>query len=487
MIALNAHIFREYDIRGVAERDLTDEVATAIGRGYVTILQRAQAGGGAKAAKALKIAVGIDCRVSGPRLRNALIDGLTKAGADVVEIGMGPTPMLYFAVNHLGLDGGIMITGSHNPGDENGFKMMKGKASFYGEDIRQLLECIVHELPKLPMSARQGTRESVAVEDAYLQALTNDIAASVKGFPVVLDAGNGAGGPLGVRALEKVGAKVEALFCDMDGTFPNHHPDPTVPKNLVALVERVKATGARVGLAFDGDADRLGAVDVNGDMVWGDKLLVVFARALLKANPGATVLGEVKCSQTLYEDIARHGGKPLMWKTGHSLIKAKMKETGALLAGEMSGHLFFADRYFGYDDALYAALRLVEILASSNQTLGEILADLPATFTTPELRVDCPDAIKFRVVTAITQRFKGAGYDVIDIDGARVRFAKDRLAWGLVRASNTGPILVLRFEAETQEELDRIRAEVEQAVAEERSKAEKEADIQPTGTSAHTH
>jgi phosphomannomutase / phosphoglucomutase len=447
---LNRHIFREYDIRGVADRDLTDEVARHL------------------KLEAPTVAVAIDCRVSGPRLQAALTAGLTEAGANVVTVGIGPTPMLYFSVHHLGLDGGIMITGSHNPGNENGFKMMKGKGSFFGEDIKSLLAVI--ESSAFRTGKPVGTVRSESVEDAYIAALTKDIKIGDKGIKVVLDAGNGSGGPLGLRALKAAGLSVDPLYCEMDGTFPNHHPDPTVPKNLEALSRRVQETGARVGLAYDGDADRLGAVDANGDMVWGDKLLVVFARALLKDRPGSAVIGEVKCSQTLYDDIAKHGGKPIMWKTGHSLIKAKMKESGALLAGEMSGHLFFADRYFGFDDALYASLRLVEILSNDKRTLGEILSDLPMTHSTPELRVDCPDAIKFDVVSAVTAHYKQAGHTVVDIDGARVTFSKDVLSWGLVRASNTGPILVLRFEAENPTELQRIRADVEATVARERAR-----------------
>jgi phosphomannomutase/phosphoglucomutase len=268
-----------------------------------------------------------------------------------------------------------------------------------------------------------------------------------------------------VEAIRTAGLAPDPLFCDMDGTFPNHHPDPTVEKNLTTLIERVRTTGATVGIAWDGDGDRMGAVDANGEIVWGDKLLVLFGRDLLAEHPGAAILGEVKCSQTLYDDIAKHGGRPILWKTGHSLIKTKMKEEKALLAGEMSGHLFFADRYFGYDDGIYAALRLLEVLAKSKKTMGEMLADLPRTFSTPEIRVDCTDGAKFEVVERIKRRF-GASHEVIDVDGARILFGDG--AWGLVRASNTGPILVLRFEARTEARLDAIRREVEQAVAEER-------------------
>jgi phosphomannomutase / phosphoglucomutase len=459
-----AQVFREYDIRGVAERDLSSDLARAIGRGYAKML----GDGAATRGTPLRICVGRDCRVSSPRLHQALVDGLLRSGVHVIDIGVGPTPMLYFSVHHTNADGGVMITGSHNPGDENGFKMMRGKGSFFGADIQNLRKLI--ESGDFGAET-DGGGESMDVTGAYVAALTKDIALAGSKMKVVLDAGNGSGGPLGVAALTKAGIVPDALFCEMDGRFPNHHPDPTVPKNLEALIARVKETGARVGLAYDGDADRLGAVDANGDVVWGDKLMILFSRALLKEHPGAAILGEVKCSQTLYDDIAKHGGRPIMWKTGHSLIKTKMKEEHALLAGEMSGHLFFADRWFGFDDALYASLRLLEILSKDPRTIGEMLSDVPTTYATPELRVDCPDAIKFDVVKAITARYKAKGLAVADIDGARVQFGTPAApAWGLVRASNTGPVLVMRFEATTEAERDKLRGEVEAAVAEERGK-----------------
>jgi phosphomannomutase/phosphoglucomutase len=470
-----ANIFREYDIRGVADRDLTDELAEGIGRGLGAML--ASDANNAK----LRLAVGRDCRVSSPRLHAALVRGLTTAGVDVVDIGIGPTPMLYFAVHHLNAGGGVMITGSHNPGDENGFKMMRGKASFFGPDIQKLRERIVREDFGSPSSP--GKVETIDVQDAYVATMKERFDFSASKLAFTLDAGNGSGGPLGLRTMKALGLSPDSLYCEMDGTFPNHHPDPTVPKNLDALVKRVKETKAQVGLAYDGDADRLGAVDANGNIIWGDKLMILFSRALLKDKPGATILGEVKCSQTLYDDIAKHGGNPVVWKTGHSLIKTKMKETGAMLAGEMSGHLFFADRYFGYDDAIYAGLRLLEILAKDPRPLHEMLADVPKTFSTPELRVDCPDALKFQVVAAVTRRYKEKGNKVLDIDGARISFPSEGTApgfpspradagpkWGLVRASNTGPILVMRFEAGTEAELETIKKEVEGVVAEERAK-----------------
>jgi phosphomannomutase / phosphoglucomutase len=454
------HVFREYDIRGVAERDLSDALAEGIGEQFAGMI-------GAKT-----VVVGQDCRLSSPRLFASLVHGIGRAGAEVIDIGVGPTPKLYFAAHHVEADGAIMITGSHNPGNENGFKMMRGKASFFGPDIQTLKARIQEAGPQSTRAeGRHATIHKRDVEEAYVAAMKERFTFTKK-LPFVLDAGNGAGGPLALRTMKALGLEPEALYCDMDGRFPNHHPDPTVLENLDALVARVRQSKARVGLAYDGDADRLGAVDENGDVIWGDKLMILFSRALLKDRPGATVLGEVKCSQTLYDDIAKHGGTPVIWKTGHSLIKTKMKETGALLAGEMSGHLFFADRYFGYDDAIYASLRLLEILANDDRPLSEMLADVPKTFTTPELRVDCPDGIKFDVVAGVTKHFKDAGNDVLDIDGARISFASKGTAptWGLVRASNTGPVLVMRFEAGTQEELEAIRRDVENVVAEERKK-----------------
>jgi phosphomannomutase/phosphoglucomutase len=447
LVAIPRHVFREYDIRGTADRDLSDELVRKIGLGLGCLLGK-------------NIAVARDCRLSSDRLHAALVSGLMEAGAHVLDAGVGPTPMLYFASRHLAADGGVMITGSHNPADENGFKIVRGAGSFFGADIQALRERIEQDdLPRAP----GGSRESRDVRDAYVAALTKDIARPDPKMKVVLDAGNGAGGPLGARALRMLGLEPETLYCEMDGRFPAHHPDPTVPKNLEALIARVRETNARVGLAYDGDADRLGAVDADGTIVWGDKLLVLFARDVLRVHPGAAILGEVKCSQTLYDDIARRGGRPIMWKTGHSLIKTKMKEEHALLAGEMSGHLFFADRWFGFDDAIYASLRLVELLSRDGRTIGEMLADLPRTFVTPELRIDCPDAIKFDVVARVTAHFRAQGRKVIDVDGARIKF--DDGAWGLVRASNTGPVLVLRFEARTEAERDACRAEVEKVVA----------------------
>ncbi|HJL49731.1 MAG TPA: phosphomannomutase/phosphoglucomutase, partial [Polyangiaceae bacterium LLY-WYZ-15_(1-7)] len=445
---MNPHVFREYDIRGVAERDLTDEFTRALGRALGTFQMRA----GHR-----QLAVGRDCRTSSDRLHEELVRGLLEAGVHVVDVGVVPTPLMYFAVHHLDLDGGVEITGSHNPPPENGFKMMKGKGSLFGDDIRALKRMIEEDDYDLPGG---GTVEQVDVLPSYLGFLRGNVRLARTDLRIALDAGNGAAGPTAVAAMEALGLEPIALLCKMDGRFPVHHPDPTDPESLELLIRKVKDEGLDLGIAFDGDGDRIGVVDAEGGILWGDQLLTLLSRELLADHPGAAVLGEVKCSQTLYDDIAKHGGRPILWKTGHSLIKTKMKEEGALLAGEMSGHLFFADRYYGFDDAVYAAARLLELLARADRPLHQLLVDVPETHTTPELRVECPDDEKFAVVEKVRDRF-AAEHDVITVDGARIQFGDG--AWGLVRASNTQPVLVLRFEARTPERRDAIRAEVEQA------------------------
>ncbi len=453
-----AHVFREYDIRGVADVDLGDALTRAIGRALASDLR---ASDGTPAGKTLRVAVGRDCRLSSERLFAALTAGLRQSGADVVDIGVGPTPLLYFAAHHLGSDGAVMITGSHNPAEDNGFKLMRGKQTLFGDAVRALRERIERDDFATGPAGGISTQD---VADAYLAAIREKsrFSRSPADIRVVVDAGNGAAGPLALRAFDAIGAKVEPLFCDMDGRFPNHHPDPTVEKNIAALRERVAAHKARLGIAFDGDGDRIGVIDETGEVVWGDKLMILFARGVLAEHPGAAVLGEVKCSQTLFDDIARHGGRPIVSRTGHSLIKKRMKEEHALLAGEMSGHIFFADRYFGFDDAIYAAVRVLEIVAATGKSPRELLADVPQTSVTPELRVACPDAVKFDVVARVLAHYRGK-HEVIDVDGARILFGDG--AWGLCRASNTGPVLVLRFEAKTAERRDQLRAEVEAVVA----------------------
>jgi len=452
---MNPNIFREYDIRGVAERDMPDDVVRDLGCAVGTLVRRRGA---------QRIALGRDNRLSSPRLHAALRAGLLDTGLSLVDIGLGPTPMMYFSVFHQDLDGGVQITGSHNPPDENGFKLMCGKSTLYGADIITLRDMI--EARDFDLEGN-GRTERVDPLPGYVGYMRGNVNIPGRLPRFAIDAGNGAGGPAALAAMQAVGLDPVPLLCEMDGAFPVHHPDPSQPENLTMLTERVLSDGLDLGIAYDGDADRIGVIDARGNVIWGDKLLIVLSRALLEQRPGAAVIGEVKCSQTLYDDVAAHGGRPIMWKTGHSLIKAKMKQEGALLAGEMSGHIFFADRYYGFDDAIYASLRLLEILSRTGRTLHELMADIPRTVSTPELRVDCPDEIKFDVVKEVLERFRGT-HSVIDVDGARIAFEG---GWGLVRASNTQPVLVLRFEAQDEARLSSIRTEVEDAVREARAQA----------------
>jgi phosphomannomutase/phosphoglucomutase len=454
-------IFREYDVRGVAERDLGDDTTRAIGAALVGMLE-------ARRGQAPRIVLGRDCRLSSPRLHAAMKEGLLAGGGDVLDVGVGPTPHLYFAVHHTGADGGVMVTGSHNAPEDNGFKVMRACGSFSGVDLQNLRARL--EVDGAPSARGRPTVRGVARTMAVASAYVADLAGSVSVDPtmkVVVDAGNGAGGPLALAALRALGLEPDPLYCEMDGRFPNHHPDPSVPANLARLVQRVRETGARVGLAYDGDADRLGAVDADGEIVSGDRLMILFARRMLADNPGAAIVGEVKCSETLYDDIRKHGGRAVMGKAGRSFVKTKMAEERALFAGELSGHLFFADRRVGYDnaydDAIYASLRLLEILSNDPRSIGEMLADVPRTYCSPELRIECPEGLKQRVVDGVTEHYEAAGRTVVAIDGARIQFGTEGgggAAWGLVRASTTGPVLVLRFEAESSVVCDAIRDEV---------------------------
>lgn len=437
---MNSAIFREYDIRGKFPDDLNNETVYELGKSFGTYYQ-------AKGAK--KISVGHDCRESYPVLKDALIKGLMESGMMVTCIGMVPTPLLYFSIHELKLDGGVMITGSHNPPEYNGFKVCLGKATIYGEEIQKIRE--IQESGEFTIG--QGTLVETDVIQPYLKYLAKNLKPGNIKRRVIVDAGNGVGGLVAPDVYRAMGIDVEALFCEPDGKFPNHHPDPTIPENLVELKRLVHEKDADLGISFDGDADRIGVVDKDGNIIWGDQLMIIFSRDILSRNPGAPVIGEVKCSQVLYDDIKKQGGKPIMWKAGHSLIKSKMKETGALFAGEMSGHLFFADRYFGFDDAVYAGARLLEILTTQEKSVRELLSGIPEMVNTPEIRMDCPDDKKFGVVKALVEEFKKE-YDVIDVDGARVLFDG---GWGLVRSSNTQPVLVLRFEATDAKRLEEIR------------------------------
>lgn len=440
-------IFRQYDIRGVVDDDLTAGAAHAVGVAYASYLARRGIHG--------VIAVGRDNRPSGAALRDALVAGLTGCGYDVLDVGIVPTPLLYWTLHHHPVVGGIQVTGSHNPPEYNGFKLCLGTESLHGEGIQELLELALGDAR--PAVAR-GTVTSADVIAPYIDDVVARVGPLSRTLRVVIDAGNGAGAVVAERLFSRLGVHGTYLFCESDGTFPNHHPDPTVEENLAALVAEVGAREADLGIAFDGDADRIGVVDGAGRIVWGDHVLILYARDVLtRLGPGLPIIFDVKCSQALPHAIAAAGGTPVMWKTGHSLIKQKMKELRAPLAGEMSGHMFFSEGFYGHDDALYGAARLLRIIADSGQSLDALLADVPALVTTPEIRVDCPDDRKFAIVGDAIDHFS-ATHEVIDVDGARVLFGD---GWGLIRASNTQPILVTRYEALTQARLSAIRDEME--------------------------
>lgn len=437
---MKAHVFREYDIRGIYPEELNEETVHELGQAVGTFYHDR----GAR-----KVSLGRDGRLSSPALFEALQKGLLSTGMKVVGVDMVPTPVLYFSLHHLDVDGGIQITGSHNPPAFNGFKVCLGHNSVYGKEIQEIRK--LQEIGNFQVG--NGTYEEADVTRPYIEYLARNPKTGPVKLKVVVDAGNGAAGHIAPEIYDRMGFDVIPLFCEPDGHFPNHHPDPTIPENLEDLREQVSETGADLGIAFDGDADRIGVVDRKGQVIWGDRLMVLFSRDLLERHPGAKVIGEVKCSRVLFDDIEKHGGKPIMWKAGHSLIKAKMKEEKALLAGEMSGHLFFAEDYYGYDDAIYAGARLLEILSRKEGSLDELLADIPVTFSTPEIRMECPEEKKFAVVKRLAEFFK-RGYEVIDVDGARVLFDG---GWGLIRVSNTQSVLVLRFEANSEEKLEEIR------------------------------
>ena len=439
-------IFRQYDIRGIIDRDLTTEAATAIGRAYASLLHERGISG--------TVAVGRDNRPSGGSLRDALIEGLTSGGLSVTDIGVVPTPLLYWSLHHLDVQGGIQITGSHNPPEYNGFKLCVGHDSLHGDGIDRLRQII--EAGNFAKGA--GSVRSERVIDRYVDDVVTRTGPLKRRLKVVIDCGNGVGAVVARELFERLGIDASYLFCESDGTFPNHHPDPTVVENLHDIIREVKARKADLGIAFDGDADRIGVVDASGGIVWGDHILILYARDVLaRTGPGQSIIFDVKCSQALPHAIEAAGGKPVMWKTGHSLIKEKMKQLKAPLAGEMSGHMFFSEGFYGHDDALYGAARLLRIVAASGVSVEEMLADVPKFVSTPEIRVDCPDELKFEVVARAVKHFRSR-YDVIDVDGVRVLFGD---GWGLIRASNTQPVLVTRYEALTKERLAEIQGEME--------------------------
>ncbi len=445
-MTISAGIFRQNDVRGIVDADLTEEAARGIGGAYAALMRERGVSG--------EVAVGRDNRPSGDSLRDALVEGLTSAGVNVVDIGVVPTPALYWSLHHLGVVGGIQITGSHNPKEYNGFKLSFGKESLHGHDLQHLLALITSGAA--PKGA--GTVRQEAVIDRYVTDIVQRTGPLARPMRIVYDCGNGAGALVAPQLMRALGVQSRGLFCESDGTFPNHHPDPTVPENLQDLIHAVKEDGAELGLAFDGDADRIGLVDDAGRIIWGDHILILYARDVLaRTGTGQPIIFDVKCSQALTDEIAKAGGTPVMWKTGHSLIKDKMKEAGAPLAGEMSGHMFFSEGFYGHDDALYGAARLLRIVASSKRTVRELLSDVPPFVTTPEIRVECGDERKFELVERAVAHFR-ATHDVIDVDGVRVLFGD---GWGLIRASNTQPILVTRYEARSAERLAEIRGEME--------------------------
>lgn len=439
---LNPDLFRQYDIRGRVGEDLTDEVVSILARAIGSYLCHQNA---------KRISLAGDNRHSSDGFRAILKEELSKSGLDVVDFGTIPTPVFYYTLFESGVEGGVMITGSHNLPDFNGFKIASNQTTIFGDEIQK----IRHLAEKGRFTVGRGKVETGDAKESYMDRVAGDVRIGDE-IKVALDCGNGTAGIIVPDLFGRFGFESECLFCEPDGSFPNHHPDPTVPEYLKALIEKVTTGGYDAGIAFDGDADRIGVIDENGEIIWGDRLLIILARDIIARSPGAKVIFGVKCSQSLVEAVEQAGGVPIMWKTGHSLIKSKMKSEGALLAGEMSGHIFFNDRYYGYDDAIYAALRLLEILSKHDGNLSSLLADIPRYYATPEIRVDCPDREKSRIVDDLKSRLQSS-HRVIDIDGVRIIFDD---GWGLVRASNMQPVLVLRFEARSEERLQEISREV---------------------------
>lgn len=447
--SFDSSILREYDIRGIVGHTLHVADATAIGQTFGSIVRRQ---GGSR------VAIGRDGRLSSPGLARALADGLAASGIDVLDVGLGPTPMLYFAVHELGTDGGIQLTGSHNPPDYNGFKMMLGKESFFGERIQELGRMAAAG----DVETGTGTIEQVDVFDRYIDRLVADFHGT-RPIDAVWDAGNGSAGLAMTALSRRLPGRHELLFAEIDGNFPNHHPDPTVPENLVDLIRVVRDGGFEIGIGFDGDGDRIGVVDGQGRIVWGDQIMQILADDVLERHPGATIVADVKSSQAFFDHIAARGGNPLMWKTGHSLMKAKMVETGAPLAGEMSGHIFYKDGFYGHDDALYVAVRLLDILARGDRTLADRKDAMPVLFNTPELRFDCDEAQKFQAIETVKASLAAKGAKVDATDGVRVREGD---GWWLLRASNTQAVLVGRAEARSPEGLEACKRSLTEALAE---------------------
>ncbi|MBE0428028.1 MAG: phosphomannomutase/phosphoglucomutase [Nitrospirae bacterium] len=455
-------MFREYDIRGVVGKEIDKDIAVLIGKSFGTLLENLNP-------EATHVSVGMDVRLSSEDLASGIIGGIISTGLNVYDIGICPTPLQYFSLFHLDLDGGIMVTGSHNPPEYNGFKISIGKETIHGQAIQKLKEIILRE--QWMSADRHGKVSQYDIISAYKDYMLKEFSylkdPQYKRLKVVVDAGNATAGLVVPEILDSIGCDVVPLYCEPDGRFPNHHPDPTIVEYIQDLISLTKETGAEIGVGYDGDADRIGVVDRDGEIVWGDHLMIILSRELLKLKKGAKIIGDVKCSQIMFDNIQKNGGIPIMWKTGHSLVKQKMREEEALMAGEFSGHIFIADRYFGYDDAIYTTLRLVEIMKTTGKDIKELLSDIPQLSYTPEIRLECPDDRKRDMVERIVLKFseyssKGScPYRIKDInttDGVRVAFEK---GWGLIRASNTQPVVVLRVEAEDEESLKSYRAFLE--------------------------
>jgi len=446
-VELKPEIFREYDIRGIVDKDLNPEKVELLGKGIGTYFrQRGKT----------EVVLGKDCRLSSQPYSEALIKGLHSTGCQVIDLGVIPTPLLYFTIYYKEKEAGVMITGSHNPPEYNGFKIMVGEETLYGEEIQKIYQIIKN---KNFLEEREDFKGSYDIKPEYMDYVTKNVSFDKK-LKVVLDAGNGTAGVVASPILKNLGCEVIELYCEMDGTFPNHHPDPTIPEALEDLIKTVTESQADVGVAYDGDGDRIGVIDDLGNILWGDQLMVFFSQDILSSNPGATIISEVKASKVLYEEVEKLGGRPIMWKTGHSLMKKKIKEEKAFLAGEMSGHIFFADRYFGFDDAIYTSARLIELLSRREEKLSQLLAKLPQTYHTPEIRIYASDEVKFKIVEEVKKEL-ARSHPIIDIDGVRAIFPK---GWGLVRASNTQEVLVLRYEGDTKEDLEAIKSEISQVV-----------------------
>ena len=446
-LKVNPQIFREYDIRGIVDTDLNEDILCQIGHAYGTyVTEKGKT----------KVVIGGDARLTTPAYKKAFVKGLMETGCQVTDIGICASPVLYFAIHHLQMEVGVMITASHNPSDYNGIKLNLGMQSVFGQEIQNILKIILeNKFKNNPNGAEY--KEFVGINEIYIDYVTKGIKLA-RPIKCIVDAGNGMGGQTLPSILRKLGCEVKEMFCEPDGSFPNHHPDPTIEKNMVALISEMKKGEYEVGFGLDGDADRIGVIDNNGKMLYGDQILNILARAFLKANPGEKVLGDVKCSKNLYDDIKKHGGIPVMYKTGHANIKSEMQRSNIKFGGEMSGHLFMADRYLGYDDAIYACCRFAEVLSNTTTKCSDLLADQPKMYNTPEIRFDTVEETKFKVVSDVLNSFKAENHDVIDIDGMRITFPD---GWGLIRASNTQPALVMRFEANTPERRDEIQKLVE--------------------------